>query len=400
MHAVLHALSITGSMTWEITWALILGFALSAVVQAVVRKSTVVSLLGDDRPRTLAVAAGLGVASSSCSYAAVALARALFCKGANFTAAMAFEIASTNLVVELGVILALLMGWQFTVAEFVGGPVMIVLLAVLFRLFLREELLRRARRQANRGLAGSMEGHAAMDMSVRREGSFTRRLLSREGFTATSHVFVMEWAAILRDLIVGLLIAGAIAAWVPDSFWRAFFFDGHPLAAKLWGPVVGPLVAMVSFVCSIGNVPLAVVLWKGGISFGGVVAFIFADLLILPILNIYRKYYGAKTAAFLLVTFYLAMVLAGYAVEFAFGGLGLVPDQAAAKVPMEGVRWNYTTWLNIVFLALAALLVARFVRTGGPTMLRMMGGSPDTGHAAAGRGRHGSPAGDAPDEPR
>ncbi|MER6530016.1 permease [Streptomyces sp. NPDC001508] len=400
MHAVLHALSITGSMTWEITWALILGFALSAVVQAVVRKSTVVALLGDDRPRTLAVAAGLGVASSSCSYAAVALARALFRKGANFTAAMAFEIASTNLVVELGVILALLMGWQFTVAEFVGGPVMIIVLAVLFRLFLREELLRRARRQAHRGLAGSMEGHAAMDMSVRREGSFIHRLLSREGFTATSHVFVMEWAAILRDLVVGLLIAGAIAAWVPDSFWGAFFFDGHPLAAKLWGPVVGPLVAMASFVCSIGNVPLAVVLWKGGISFGGVVAFVFADLLILPILNIYRKYYGAKTAAFLLATFYLAMVIAGYTVEFAFGGLGLVPDQATAKLPTEGVRWNYTTWLNIVFLVLAALLVARFVRTGGPSMLRMMGGSPETGHAGADRGGHGPSAQDAPDEPR
>ncbi|MET8411333.1 permease [Streptomyces sp. NPDC005195] len=261
-------------MTWEITWALILGFALSAVVQAVVRKSTVVSLLGDDRPRTLAIAAGLGAASSSCSYAAVALARSLFRKGANFTAAMGFEIASTNLVVELGVILALLMGWQFTAAEFFGGPIMIVVLAVLFRLFLRDKLLREAREQAERGLAGSMEGHAAMDMSVQREGSFAGRLLSREGFTSTSHVFVMEWAAILRDLVIGLLIAGAIAAWVPDSFWRTFFFDGHPLAAKLWGPIIGPLVAIASFVCSIGNVPLAVVLWKGGISFGGVVAFV------------------------------------------------------------------------------------------------------------------------------
>ena len=394
MHAVLHALSIAGSMTWEITWALILGFALSAVVQAVVRKSTVVSLLGDDRPRTLAVAAGLGAASSSCSYAAVALARSLFRKGANFTAAMAFEIASTNLVVELGVILALLMGWQFTAAEFVGGPIMIILLAVLFRIFLRDKLLRTAREQAERGLAGSMEGHAAMDMSVHSEGTFARRLFSREGFTSTSHVFVMEWAAILRDLVVGLLIAGAIAAWVPDSFWRTFFFDGHPLASKLWGPIVGPLVAIASFVCSIGNVPLAVVLWKGGISFGGVVAFIFADLLILPILNIYRKYYGARTAAFLLGTFYLAMVIAGYIVEFAFGALGLIPEQADAKIPMEGVSWNYTTWLNIAFLFLAAVLLVRFWRTGGPSMLRMMGGSPDTGHDHTGHLQHGHPAAD------
>ncbi|WP_329535318.1 permease [Streptomyces sp. NBC_01450] len=377
MHAILHALSITGSMTWEITWALILGFGLSAVVQAVVRRATIVRLLGDDRPRTLALAAGLGAASSSCSYAAVALARSLFRKGANFTAAMAFEIASTNLVVELGVILALLMGWQFTVAEFVGGPIMIVVLAVLFRIFLRERLLRGAREQAERGLAGSMEGHAAMDMSIRTEGSFARRLFSRDGYTSVAHVFVMEWAAILRDLVIGLLIAGAIAAWVPDAFWQSLFLDGHPLAAKLIGPLVGPLVAIASFVCSIGNVPLAVVLWKGGISFGGVVAFIFADLLILPILNIYRKYYGLRMTGFLLATFYAAMVLAGYVVEFLFGGLGLIPDQGDAKIPMEGVSWNYTTWLNIAFLLLAAALVWRFLRTGGREMLRMMGGAPE-----------------------
>ncbi|WP_327281793.1 permease [Streptomyces sp. NBC_01205] len=376
MHAILHALSITGAMTWQITWALILGFALSAVVQAVVRKSTVVSLLGDDRPRTLAIAAGLGSASSSCSYAAVALARSLVRKGADFTAAMAFEIASTNLVIELGVILALLLGWQFTLAEFVGGPIMIIVLAVLFRLFLREGLLREAREQAGRGLAGSMEGHAAMDMSVRREGSFAGRLLSGEGFTSTAHVFAMEWAAILRDLVIGLLIAGAIAAWVPDSFWQSFFFEGHPLASKVWGPLIGPLVAIASFVCSIGNVPLAVVLWKGGISFGGVVAFIFADLLILPILNIYRKYYGARTMLFLLGTFYPAMVVAGYVVEFGFGALGLIPDRADAEIPMEGVSWDYTTWLNIVFLLLAGALLWRFFRTGGTLMLRMMGGAP------------------------
>ncbi|MET9076408.1 permease [Streptomyces sp. NPDC004232] len=377
MHAIGHALSLAGSMTWEITWALILGFTLSAVVQAVVRRETVVRLLGDDRPRTLALSAGLGAASSSCSYAAVALARSLFRKGADFTAAMAFEIASTNLVIELGVILALLMGWQFTAAEFVGGPIMIVVLALLFRVLLRERLLRRAREQAERGLAGSMEGHAAMDMSVGGEGGFARRLFSRDGLTSVSHIFVMEWAAILRDLVAGLLIAGAIAAWVPDDFWRTFFLADHPLAARLIGPLIGPLVAIATFVCSIGNVPLAVVLWKGGISFGGVIAFVYADLLILPILNIYRKYYGARMAVFLLVTFFTAIAVAGYVVEFAFGGLGLIPDQADARIPEEGITWNYTTWLNIAFLLLAASLLVRFLRTGGPAMLRMMGGPPD-----------------------
>jgi uncharacterized membrane protein YraQ (UPF0718 family) len=280
------ALALAGSMTWEILWALILGFALSAMIQAVVRRSTIVSVLGDDRPRTLAVAAGLGAASSSCSYAAVALARSLFRKGANFTAAMAFEIGSTNLVVELGIILALLLGWQFTAAEFVGGPLMIVVLAVLFRLFVRTRLIDEARRQAERGVAGSMEGHAAMDMSVQGDESFARRLFSGRGFTSVSHVFIMEWTAILRDLVLGLLIAGAIAAWVPQPFWQHLFFAGHPHLSALWGPIVGPLVAIASFVCSIGNVPLAAVLWNGGISFGGVVAFIFADLLIIPILNI------------------------------------------------------------------------------------------------------------------
>ncbi|MEU7499542.1 permease [Streptomyces griseofuscus] len=379
MHAIGHAFSITGSMTWEITWALILGFTLSAVVQAVVRRETVVRLLGDDRPRTLALSAGLGAASSSCSYAAVALARSLFRKGANFTAAMAFEIASTNLVIELGVILALLMGWQFTAAEFAGGPIMIVVLAVLFRVFLRARLLRGAREQAERGVAGSMEGHAAMDMSVRGEGGFLRRLLSRAGLTSVSHIFVMEWAAILRDLVAGLLIAGAIAAWVPDDFWHTFFLAGHPLAAKLVGPLIGPLVAVATFVCSIGNVPLAVVLWKGGISFGGVIAFIYADLLILPILNIYRKYYGPRMAGFLLATFFAAIAVAGYVVEFLFGGLGLIPDQAVARLPEEGIRWNYTTWLNIAFLLLAAVLVIRFLRTGGTAMLRTMGGGPQEG---------------------
>ncbi|MFD2416070.1 permease [Amycolatopsis pigmentata] len=380
MTAIGHALGLAGAMTWEVLWALILGFALSAVVQAVVRKSTIVRLMGDDRPRTLAIASGLGAASSSCSYAAVALARSLFRKGANFTAAMAFEIGSTNLVIELGIIMALLLGWQFTLAEFVGGPLMIVGIAVLFRLFVRRHLLDKAREQAERGVAGAMEGHAAMDMSVTGEGSFRRRLFSRDGFTSVAHVFVMEWAAILRDLVLGLLIAGAVGAWVPESFWHAFFFTGSPVASALWGPLIGPVVAILSFVCSIGNVPLAAVLWNGGISFGGVLAFIFADLLILPILNIYRRYYGTRMALALFGIFYAAMVAAGYLIELIFGVAGLVPRERSAAVLEAGISWNYTTWLNIVFLAVAGVLVLRFVRTGGIPMLRAMGGSPDTEH--------------------
>jgi uncharacterized membrane protein YraQ (UPF0718 family) len=384
IHALGHAVVLAGSMTWEILWALILGFALSAIVQALVRRETVIRLLGDDRPRTLAIAAALGAASSSCSYAAVALARSLFRKGASFTAAMAFEIASTNLVIELGIILALLLGWQFTLAEFIGGPLMIIFIAVAFRLFLRQRLVEEARRQADRGLAGSMEGHAAMDMSIAGEGMFGQRLRSAEGFTAVSHIFVMEWAAVLRDVVIGLALAGAIGAWVPDRFWRHFFLAGHPLASKLWGPIVGPLVSVVSFVCSIGNVPLAGVLWNGGISFGGVISFIFADLIILPILLIYRKYYGTKMALFIAGTFYAAMVAAGYAIEVLFGLLHLIPHERAAKVVEAGVTWNYTTFLNLGFLVLAGVLVVRFLRSGGRQMFKMMGGGPDdrSGHGA------------------
>jgi len=383
-----HALGTAGSMAWQVTWSLILGFALSAVVQAVVRRQTVSRLLGDDRPRTLVLASGLGAASSSCSYAAVALARALLRRGASFIAAMAFEVASTNLVIELGVIMALLLGWQFTLAEFIGGPIMIVLVAVAFRLFVRQRLVQAAREQADRGLTGSMEGHAGMDMSITASGSVWRRLASREGYTAVSHIFVMEWAAVIRDIVLGLLIAGAVGAWVPDSFWQRLFLTGHPLAARLWGPLIGPVISVLSFVCSIGNVPLAGVLWNGGISFGGVIAFIFADLIILPILVIYRNYYGTAMMLTIAGIFYATMAAAGYIIEFAFGGLGLIPGARHARVTETGITWNYTTVLNIIFLLAAAALVTRFFRSGAGPMLKMMGGAPaadanpaDPGHA-------------------
>jgi uncharacterized membrane protein YraQ (UPF0718 family) len=378
------ALSFAFGMLWEILWALILGFALSGAVQAVVSKGEMRRLLPDDSPRSLGIACGLGAASSSCSYAAVALSRSLFRKGADFTAAMAFEFASTNLVIELGIIMALILGWQFTLGEFVGGPLMIVLLALVFRLFLRRRLVDEARAQADRGVLGRMEGHAEMDMSVREQGPLWRRLTSPDGLTATANYFVMDWAAIWIDIVGGLLIAGVLAAWVPEHFWRSLFLEGHPTVAKLWGPIVGPLVAIISFVCSIGNVPLAAVLWNGGISFGGVLAFIFADLIVLPILDIYRKYYGWKMAGFLLATFYATMVAAAVTVELVFDGLGLIPSERDARVVEAHVTLNYTTFLNIAFLALAAVLVWRYFRHGGGVrMLRMMNRPMEHGDAAA-----------------
>src|SRR5467141_4315999 len=366
-----HALWMAFAMFWEILWPLILGFGLSAVVQAVVSKSEMTRLLPNDSPKSLAIACGLGAASSSCSYAAVALARSIFRKGADFTAAMAFELASTNLVAELTIIIIVLMGWQFAAAEFVGGPLMVVVMALLFRMFLSHKLVAEARAQADRGLKGKMEGHAEMDMSVTK-GSLWQRITSKDGFTATSHYFVMDFAAVWKDIAVGLLIAGALAAWVPSDFWKNFFLVSHPVAAKIWGPIVGPIVAVISFVCSVGNIPLAAVLWNGGISFGGVIAFIYADLIVLPIIDIYRKYYGWKTALLIVSVFYVAMVVAALIVEFLFQGLGLIPQHRAARVVEASITWDYTTWFNIAFLILAGLLVWRFLKTGGPAMLRMM----------------------------
>ena len=370
--AVLRALGMAFAMGWQILWPLVLGFALSAVVQAVVSHREMARLLPDDRPRSIATALALGAASSSCSYAAVALARSLFRKGADFTAAMAFEMASTNLVLELGIIMLAFLGWQLTLAELVGAPIMVALLMLLFRWFLDRELLQEARVQADRGLKGRMEGHAEMDMSVTEGGSLWQRLSSERGLTAISHYFVMDWAAVWMDIVGGLLIAGALAAWVPDEFWRSFFMVDHPLLATLWGPIVGPLVAVISFVCSVGNIPLAAVLWNGGISFGGVIAFIFADLIVLPVLNIYRKYYGWKMAGFLFATFYAAMAVAALIVELIFGALGLVPAQRNARVVEAAIAWDYTSWLNMAFLVLAALLVWRFLKTDGLAMLRTM----------------------------
>jgi len=371
VNSIGQALFASFSMFWEILWPLILGFTLSGIVQALVSHQAMAKTLGCDGPKCLTFATLFGIASSSCSYAAVALARSIFVKGASFTAAMVFELASTNLVIELGIILIILMGWQFAAAEFVGGILMVIFIALIFRLTLTPKLVQMAKTQAERGVIGRMEGHAAMDMSVS-GGSFFSRLFSGRGFTAVSHFFVMDWASVWVDIALGLLIAGALAAWVPDSFWNAFFLTNQPTLAKIEGPLVGPLVAIFSFVCSVGNVPLAAVLWRGGISFGGVVSFIFADLIILPILDIYRKYYGWKVMGYILVTFYVTMAAAGYVVEFLFEALGIIPSNRNIAAVTEGVQWNYTSILNIIFLVLAAILVIRFIRTGGIPMLRMM----------------------------
>jgi uncharacterized membrane protein YraQ (UPF0718 family) len=386
INAVLHALQISLFMFWEVLWPLAFGFLLSAVVQVLVPKQAVARVLGRSDARGFGFAVLFGAASSSCSYAAVALARTLFRKGANFVNAIIFEFASTNLVFELGLVLLILLGWQFVGAEFAGGLLMAVIMWILFKLTLSERLVADAASQAEKGVVGStMEGHGEMDMSIS-EGPFVKRLLSRQAFTNISHYFFMDVHSVYIDIGAGFLIAGALAAWVPNSFWHVFFFTSNPTVNIFWGPLVGPLLSMVSFVCSVGNVPLAAVLWNGGMSFGGVISFIFADLIILPILNIYRKYYGGRASLYLLAVSYISMALAGFLIGLAFNVAGLTPAHFNVSAFQAPPAWNYTTFLDIVFVALIAVMLWRFLTTGGPEMLRMMsrpgGGEHDhMGHA-------------------
>src|SRR3989441_3016881 len=375
-------------MLWEVLWPLALGFILSAIAQTLVPRPAVARALGSDSPRSLAAATVLGAASSSCSYAAVAIARSLFRKGASFPAAIVFEFASTNLVFELGLVLLILLGWSFVGAEFAGGLLMIVILALLFRWTLRPALVAEARRQAEQGRRGRMEGHGEMEMSVT-EGPFLRRLFSRRGLTAISHYFWMDVTSVWTDIGLGLLIAGALAAWVPTSFWQGFFLTGHPVLSQLWGPLIGPVISLLSFVCSVGNIPLAAVLWNGGISFGGVIAFVFADLIIIPIIDIYRKYYGGRMALYLLVVSYAAMALAGLAIGLIFQGLGFVPAHHPVTSLVAGPTLNYTSVLNVIFLLILAVLGWRFLRTGGLQMIRLMEAPPVTpAHAASHQHHH------------
>jgi uncharacterized membrane protein YraQ (UPF0718 family) len=376
LHAGLMALIMAAAMGWQMLWALVLGFLISGAIQAAVSHKDMAKLLPDDRWPSIVKASALGAASSSCSYAAAAITRAIVKTGGDFRAAMAFQFASTNLVVELGLILLTLMGWRFMAASWLGGLVMIPIVVGLLRLFLSRRRIETATAVARQDAPGRMEGHAAMDMSV--EGpTVLSRLASAEGFTAVAHFFYMDWTSLWLDLLLGLLIAGAIGAWVPATVWAHLFltappFAGHPWIGRLAGPLIGPLVAMVTFVCSIGNVPLAAVLWRGGASFGGVIAFIFGDLIVLPLLDIYRRYYGLKAAALMFVAFYLAMALAGLVVEGLFALLHLTPtrNMAAAMAPM--FAWDATTWLDFGAIAISAVLGWRFLTTGGPAMLKAM----------------------------
>ncbi|MDA8313020.1 MAG: permease [Actinomycetota bacterium] len=353
-------------MFWETAWALVLGFGLSGAVQAFVSRQAMQAKLGDHRPASIARASGYGAISSSCSYAATAMAKSLFAKGADFVAAMVFMFASTNLVVELGIVLIVLIGWQFAAAEFVGGAIMIVLLALLGAPVLTGRRVESSRaRLADAGSASDEEAADALQHQP-----WSRRLRSRSGWADAASYTMADLTMLRREMLVGYLMAGFLAALVPNGVWNAVFLQGHGAWTQVENAVVGPFIAIISFVCSIGNVPLAAALWHGGISFGGVVSFIFADLIAMPLLLIYRKFYGGHLALRLLAVFWAVMAAAGLTTEAIFTAAGTVPTSRPLRVVPEHFSLDYTTVLNIVFLVVFAVLYWAYrnrERLGGGT---------------------------------
>jgi YHS domain-containing protein/uncharacterized membrane protein YraQ (UPF0718 family) len=381
-------------MFWETLWALVLGFTLSGAVQAFVSRAEMQRALGDRRPRTIAKAGFFGAVSSSCSYAASALAKTLFARGADFTGAQVFMFASTNLVVELGIVLWLLIGWQFALAEFVGGAIMIVLLTVVLPRVVGPGEQSAARdRLAGGGGHDAHEGHGDPD-AAQVSGSWRTRIRSAAGWSDAASYTISDLTMLRRELVIGFVVAGFADAAVPVSFWKSLFVTGHGVWSVLENVVLGPFLAIISFVCSVGNVPLAAALWTGGISFGGTIAFVFADLIALPLLLIYRRYYGIRLTAKLLAVFWATMTLAGLAVEYLFKAAGILPAPDTAEHGMVGrdvFGWNYTTVLDVVALAAFVALYwlyrnrARFGGGAGYAKDPVCGMQVQTAHAPAQR---------------
>jgi uncharacterized membrane protein YraQ (UPF0718 family)/YHS domain-containing protein len=338
-------------MFYETAWALVLGFGISGAVQAFVPRGAMQRRLPDHGPRSVLRASFYGAISSSCSYAASATAKSLFQKGADFVASMVFMFASTNLVVELGVVLAVLIGWQFVAAEFVGGAIMIALLATAGGLFLRGRALDEARQR----VGASPADHSGHGLAPERQ-SPRGRGRSLAGWSDAASYTMSDVAMLRREMLVGFGVAGFLAVLVPVHVWGDVFLRGHGALTTLENAVVGPFIAIISFVCSIGNVPLAAALWNGGISFGGVVSFIFADLITMPLIVIYRKLYGGRMALRMLAVFWCVMSLAGLATEGLFRVAGLVPTTRKATIVAEHFSWGFTSILDITFVAVFAAL--------------------------------------------
>jgi YHS domain-containing protein/uncharacterized membrane protein YraQ (UPF0718 family) len=333
-------------MFWVTLWALVLGFTLSGAVQAFVSRRAMRRHLGDHRPAAVTRASMYGMVSSSCSYAASAMARSVFARGADFLAAMVFMFASTNLVIELGIVLLVLIGWQFLAAEFIGGIIMIILLVTVGGLWLRGRAVVETRARAESFTRDHEHGSEA---DLAREG-WRRRIRTRAGWSDAAGYTMSDLTMLRKELVIGFTVAGFLTVLVPTHVWSDVFVTGHGFWTSLQNAIIGPFVAIISFVCSIGNVPLAAALWQGGISFGGVVAFIFADLITLPLLLIYRKQYGGRMALRMLAVFWPIMSAAGLATEYLFKAFGWLPAPKPGPIVGDTLQWNYTTILNIVAL--------------------------------------------------
>jgi uncharacterized protein len=342
-------------MFWETLWPLVLGFTLSGAIQAFVSRRSMRAAMGDHGPAAVTRASFFGMVSSSCSYAASAMAKSIFMKGADFVAVCVFMFASTNLVIELGIVLVVLMGWQFAVSEFVGGIIMIVLLALVGGLWLRGRVVTEARQRVN-SESGTEHDHGSAEPGLEDE-PWSKKLRSAGGWADAASYAVADLRMIRRELVIGYVIAGFLAVAVPVHVWNVVFLHGHGFWTSLENVIVGPFIAMISFVCSIGNVPLAASLWRGGISFGGVISFIFADLITFPLVLIYRRYYGTRMALRMVVLFWAVMSAAGLVTEGIFRAAGLVPATRPVQIAPDRFAWNATTFLNIVFLAVFALLL-------------------------------------------
>ncbi len=365
---LLRALLTAAGMFWQVGWTLVLGFAISAMLQALVSRDRVVAALGRGGAREVALATIAGAASSSCSYAAAAVTRTLFSKGAALGPSLAFLFASTNLVVELGAALLLLMGWQFMLGEWVGGVVLVAILSVLVGLTASPRLVAEARAHA-----GSQGGHEHGGADAGR-GTWSERLRQRDTWIAIAQNFASDWRMLWKDLLLGFVIAGALAAFVPGGVWRAVFVTGaHPLLQVPANALLGPIVAVLSFVCSVGNVPMAAVLWGSGVSFGGVLAFLFADLLVLPLLDVYRRQYGWKMAAYLACVFYATIVIAAIVMDAAFAGLGLVPHHPHAAAPQATFAVDATFFLDVAALAVVVVLFRLSRRATTPRVAHCCG---------------------------
>src|SRR5262245_42815976 len=356
---LLEGLANAGLMAWEVWWALVLGFAISGAIQAWVPRERIEAALSGDGFVPVAKATGLGAASSSCSYAAIAIARSLFARGASAVSALAFQFASTNLVWELGLVLTILIGWEFAVGEYVGGVLMIGLIAIMLRAFVSTRQEEEARKHAEEAEAGHVHHSEGSQRSWR------QRLTSAEAWTEVAWNFRMDWQMLWKEVLIGFLLAGYIALLGDDFFNDFFLSDQSGLLPTLWNVIAGPLIAVASFVCSIGNVPLAAVLWSGGISFAGVMAFIFADLIVIPIILIYRKYYGWTFTIRITALMFLTMVIAALAIDGLFSALDLIPtDRPSTEDVFGSIELDYKAVLNAFATVVFVILIGMTVRRG------------------------------------